>query len=117
MSGVGRGQWGSATEDGYINYALSCLDGDDVHMVGHEAIGPDLHPGALSTLGQQIEVERIVTIFEKRLLTPVPALGDVVRDARQDHAGKARHGGRIAERSTSVNLGVFVPVTVIPLSR
>jgi hypothetical protein len=41
----------------------------------------------------------------------------VVRDARQDHAGKARHGGRIAERSTSVNLGVFVPVTVIPLSR
>ena len=64
-------------------------------------------------LRQQIEVECIVAILKERPLAPVAALRHVVRDARQNHAGKAGHGIVLSRVMGSVNLGVYGRVTVI----
>ena len=40
-----------------------------------------------SPISEQIEVERIVAVFEVRGLAAITALGDVVRDTGEDDAG------------------------------
>jgi len=62
-------------------------DGDDVHVVGHQAIGPDRDIGAMRRFGKEIEIERIVAIFEEGLFAPIATLGDVVWDAWEDDSG------------------------------
>ena len=85
-----------------------------MHVVGHKAIGPHLRARPLRRLGQQIEVERIVSILEERLLAAIAALRYVVRDAREDCAGKTGHLVGLAKRGGMDNsLGVIAPVTVI----
>lgn len=39
--------------------------GDDVNMVGHQAIGPDRDPRLPSGLRQQIEIQRKIAILKK----------------------------------------------------
>jgi len=75
---------------------LVARHGDDVNMVGHQTIAPDRHLRPRRCFGQQIEIERIIAVLEEGLLAPVAALGDVMRQARKDHAGKARHCLRLA---------------------
>lgn len=41
---------------------------DDVDMVGHQAIGPDFGPEAFAAVGQQIEIEPVVTLIEEGFL-------------------------------------------------
>lgn len=65
---------------------------DDVDVVGHEAIGPYFHPEPPRRIGHQIEIQRIVALLEKGLLTPIAALGDVARDAGETLSGEASHG-------------------------
>ena len=48
--------------------------GDDVDMVGHQAIAPDLDMGPAGRFGEQVEIELIIPIFEEGLLAPVTAL-------------------------------------------
>ena len=55
-----------------------------VHVIRHQAVGSDLHSGALRPIGQQIKIERIVPILKEHPLTPFAALGDVVQNARED---------------------------------
>ena len=64
---------------------------DDVYMIWHQTIGPDLDPRAHGGLRQEIEVEFVVAVLEERSLAPIAALGDVVRDAGQDRSWKASH--------------------------
>lgn len=71
--------------------------GNDVNMIGHQAVGPDLDIGPARGIGQQIEVERIVTLLKERPLAPVAALGDVVRNAGQHKAGQTDHCRRLLE--------------------
>lgn len=89
--------------------------GDDVDMVGHQAIGPDRHARLPRGLRQQIEIQRIIVIFKKRPLPPVTTLRDVMRDARQDEARKAGHDAiSFAPSEGKRYLGVYPRVTVIP---
>jgi hypothetical protein len=62
-------------------------------VVGHEAITPDFGLRPLRRRSEQIEVERIIAVLEKRLPPPVPALRDVVGNAGNDDTGKAGDGG------------------------
>jgi hypothetical protein len=57
-----------------------------------QAVRPDLDTVPAARIRQKIEVEGIVSVLEKRPLAPVAALGHMVRDAGQDHAGEASHG-------------------------
>ena len=59
---------------------------NDVDVVRHKAIGPDLDPGALCALGQKIKVKCVIAILEKCLLAAVPTLRDMVRNAGQNHS-------------------------------
>jgi len=57
-----------------------------MHMIGHQAVGPDLNAGSRRRIGQEIEIERIVSVLEEGLLTPIAPLRHMVRDARKDDA-------------------------------
>lgn len=63
--------------------------GNDMHMVGHQPVGPYFDTMPLSRLRQQIEIQRIIALLEKRPLSPVATLRDMVRNAGQNDAGKA----------------------------
>ena len=45
--------------------------------------------------GEQVEVKLIIAVLEEGSLATVAALGDVVRDAGKDEAGKASHAARL----------------------
>jgi hypothetical protein len=64
---------------------------DDMNMVGHEAIGPNLDAKPPSRIREQIEIKLIVAILEKGRIPPVSALGDMVRDTGKDDAREACH--------------------------
>ena len=62
---------------------------DQVQVVGHQAVGPHLHPRLGHLLGQDVEVELLVPVLEEDRLAPVTPRGDVVRAAGGDDAGHA----------------------------
>jgi len=57
---------------------------DDVDMVGHQAIGPDLRTRLAGRFAEQVAIQRVVRILEEGLAAPVATLRHVVRDVR-DH--------------------------------
>lgn len=67
-----------------------------MHVVGHEAVGPDGHAGLARLLGQQIAVDFVIAILEKDGLLPVAALRYMVGQTWDDEAGEARHPANIA---------------------
>jgi len=54
---------------------------DDMNVVGHQAVAPDLCTGLRRRLGEKIAVQPVITLFEKGLLAPVAALGHVIRQS------------------------------------
>ena len=67
---------------------------DQMDVVGHQAIGPDLDPEFAAGFGEPIAIERVVLVAEKDALAPIAALSDVVGNAGQDDASDAGHGGQ-----------------------
>jgi hypothetical protein len=55
-----------------------------MHMVGHQAVGPDLDAALAGLFGQQVAVDLLIPILEEDRLAPVAALGHVVRKAGDD---------------------------------
>jgi hypothetical protein len=55
-------------------------------MVRHQAISPHFGPRPLGRDREEIEVQRVVALFEERALATVATLGHVVRNARDDDA-------------------------------
>ena len=64
-------------------------------VIGHQAVGPDLRTRPASRVREQVAVERVVTVLEKRLLAAVAALGHVIRIAGQHEARKTSHAATI----------------------
>ena len=62
--------------------------GDDVDVIGHEAIGPHFDAGAGRGLGEEVEVQGIVAVLKEVAFAAVAALGD----AGEDESGEAGHG-------------------------
>jgi hypothetical protein len=54
--------------------------GDQVHVVGHEAIDQDGHAGLGAAARHEGLIGAVVIVGEEAALTSVPALGDVLRD-------------------------------------
>jgi hypothetical protein len=59
-------------------------------MIGHQAINPDLRAGATRRRRDQTAVKPIILGPEEHRLAAIAALGDMVRQARHNHA---RHPG------------------------
>jgi hypothetical protein len=68
-------------------------------MIGHQAIRPDLCPGLVGRLAEQVAVERVVDILEKGLAASIAALGDVVRHPGDHDSCQARHPSYLASCS------------------
>ena len=69
--------------------------------------------GACHHLFEQIEIEGIIGIVEKRLLPPIATLGHAVWQAGNDDAGAARHAGILAGELLDCNFSdEWVPVTI-----
>jgi len=58
-------------------------------MVGHQAVLPYLHPGLAGLFRQEIAINLLVSILEEDGLAPVAALGDMMRQTRDDQARKS----------------------------
>lgn len=73
-------------------------NGDQVDVIGHQAVGPDLDPALPARLGHQVEIRDVVLVAEKRLLPTVPPLGNVMRITRYNHSCNPRHDAIIKGR-------------------
>jgi hypothetical protein len=54
-------------------------DGDQVDVVGHQAISPNLHPVLPAPLTHQLQVRSVVLQAKKRLLPTISPLRNVMR--------------------------------------
>ena len=54
-------------------------DGDDVDVVGHEAVGPDGEVVFLSLFFQDVQICTLVSFFQENVLSAISPLNDVVR--------------------------------------
>src|SRR5204863_1007934 len=70
----------------------------------HQAPGPDSHVRVPAMLAQQIAVERVILVTEEGLLAAVAALRDVMRKAREDRTGEARHMHSVSFDPASANV-------------
>lgn len=64
---------------------------DQVHVVRHQAPGPDLDIGRAAVLREQVAIERIVAVAEDGPYPAIAALGDMVGMTGNDDMGEAGH--------------------------
>ena len=64
-----------------------CRHGDQVDVIRHQAVAPNLDALFAAPVGHQFHIGGIVFLVEKRPLSTVAALGHVVRHARNDYPG------------------------------
>ena len=77
---------------------------DDMHVIGHQAVGPNLDTRPVGCVGKKIEIERIVRLLEKSPLTTVAALRDMMRFAGEDEAGKPSHDTKLCPLRNRINI-------------
>ncbi len=65
--------------------------GDEVDVVGHEAVSQYADPVFGALLAQEIEVGNAVGVYEEHVLSVVPTLGDVVGQSGQDDSRVSWH--------------------------
>jgi len=64
---------------------------DQVHVVGHQAIGPYRNARLQGLLGQQIEIDFLVAVFKEDGLAPVATLGNMMRKPRNHDPSESSH--------------------------
>jgi len=70
-------------------------NGNEMNMVRHKAISPDLNLIFAAPLGHQGQIGFIVIVVKKGLLSTVASLRDVVRKSRSYYSCYACHGETI----------------------
>jgi hypothetical protein len=66
-------------------------------VVGHEAIGQDGHTGLDAAARHEGLIGTVVVIGEEGALPSVPALGDVMRDSRDNESSEPRHAQTVVD--------------------
>jgi hypothetical protein len=64
---------------------------DQMAVVRHQAIAPDLGAGLVRRLCEKIAIEPIIAILEEGLLAAIPTLRHVIGVTGQDETRKAGH--------------------------
>ena len=62
-----------------------------MHMIGHQAVGPDPDVAATSLFRQDAQIDGLIAGLEEYRLPTVSALGHMMGCARNDDASCARH--------------------------
>ena len=66
-------------------------DGNQVDVIGHQAVAQQLHVMKLAVFGEQFQVEFPVSIREESSGAVIAALRDMLGHANGDHASDSRH--------------------------
>jgi hypothetical protein len=74
-----------------------------MNMVGHQAVSQDLDLVGASPFPHQFDVPLVILIAEKRLLSTVSSLSDVMRQTRCDNASQPCHHFTVSCLITPVN--------------
>jgi len=83
---------------------FSCRNGDQMHMIRHQAIGPDLHLTFSAPFGQQGDVGTIIVIVEEGLHSSVAALSYMVRNTGSYDTSDSCHVRKLIELPSQVKL-------------
>jgi hypothetical protein len=83
---------------------FSSWNGDQVHMIRHQAIGPYLHLTFSAPFGQQGDVGTIIVFTEEGLHSSVTALGYMVRNTGSYYTSDSGHVRRLIELNSQVKL-------------
>lgn len=86
--------------------------GEQMHMVAHQAIGPNLNTKAPGTLAQHLQVKAAVIICKKDLRAQIAPMGDMMRAAWKNYAGAAWHRVEIVVRELAESSVIGTPVRV-----
>lgn len=92
-------------------------DGNQVDVIGHQAIAQQLHVMKLAVFGEQFQVEFPVSIREESSGAVIAALRDMLGHANGDHASDSRHLQDIvasAADSSHPKSGIVVTVPLGP---
>jgi len=73
----------------------------EVHMVGHQAVRPDLDFLLPAPCGHHSQIRLVVGCAEEDRLAPVPTLDDMVGHLRRNHSRYSRHARAYATPSES----------------
>lgn len=77
--------------DGVRQRAFLTWYDHEMHMVGHQTVGPDLKPVPLALGAQQGRIDLAIVVPKEHGLAAVPALGDVIRNVGKANAGQPCH--------------------------
>jgi hypothetical protein len=80
-------------------------DRNQMHVVGHQALRPDLDVPLAAPLGHQFQIRLIVVVVEKRLLPTISTLGHMVRQTRHNQSGQSGHASNVEHLTQFVNIG------------
>ena len=69
--------------------------GNQVNVIGHQTVGPDVHSGANGLLGKQVAIDLLIAVLEEDRLATIAALRNVMRQARNNDAAQACHAPMI----------------------
>ena len=95
--------------DGPSQAAFGRRDCDQMGIIRHQAVTPNLHPLFAAPAGHQFQVGRIVSVVEERLLSAVPPLRYVVRHTRNDQSCQPCHPRNLPDSSDPVKISYVSP--------
>jgi hypothetical protein len=85
--------------------------GNEVDMVGHQAIGPDFQPILLGIFSQPGKILQPVPGFKENVLPVITPLGDVVEHPGKNAPGLAAHnGGNISKKAAPAKKNGVCPL-------
>ena len=89
---------------------FDCGNGNQMNMIGHhQAIAPNRRSLFTAPIGHQFQIGRVVAIVEKRLLSAVPSLGDVMGQTSNDQPCQSHHARNLSNPSHLVNISIVSP--------
>ncbi len=65
---------------------LRLRHGDQMHVIQHDAIRPNLHTAILAPSAHRLHLGRVILLAEERRLAAVPPPGHAIRHVRDNHS-------------------------------
>jgi hypothetical protein len=64
---------------------------NQMNVIGHETVRPNLDSAFFAPIGHQFHVGQIILFAKKRLLPAIPTLDDMMRQTRNDESSQSCH--------------------------